>query len=49
MSLENNSGGQQREFISRLRPHKITNAASDRELILIWLGGKSDGDQFQSL
>ncbi len=24
-----------------LRPHKVTNASCDRELILIWLGGKS--------
>ena len=45
MTIQNNSGGQQRELNSRLRPHKVTNATSDRELILIWLGGKSDTTQ----
>ncbi len=29
MTIQKDSGGQQREFSSRLRPLKVTNASSD--------------------
>ena len=45
MSVQNNSGGQHPRGTHGLRPHKVTNATSDRELILIWLGGKSQTTQ----
>ena len=45
MTIQNNSGGQQPGATPGLRPHKVTNASCDRELILIWLGNKSDTTQ----
>jgi integrase/recombinase XerD len=45
MTIQNNSGGQKPGVTPGLRPHKVTNASSDRELILVWLGGKSNTTQ----